>query len=459
MGSFSDTAFLQIQSYSEHPEVYRMADLIVDSYLKGKSRSHRQKYLRSARKLVASLWCHPSSFFRFSTSAEHYGAKRKQVWMNHEVLTLFRHMRDMDPPMFSLVHSAIPPAFARDGVGRSAIYCKSWFFTNTLRELTELDIVPDPDLPRISLKSGDDIWLPIPAEEQEAAWYRETDRILRAHSEMLHKTDIRLSDGSLMPPKDWYYYRRFKGSLRLTGRLYSGFVNYTKRDRLGIKFDGIPAASIDFTALHPLLLLRIFHGVDHEPSGLFLHMADPYDMPWYQHLPRPVHKRLINALLNAKSRDSAIRALLSAYYWYDAIKDEIVVEIYDQKRKRRGLKVFEGNKPEVGRYIEIFCLHHPMFRDYLFRGAGNALQYLDSEVMLALLDLSLQEGIPVLPVHDEIVFPQTHQVEIRRLLAVAFLATLGGAASFGKLPVKISSIYDREIVELKASICLEKLEQ
>lgn len=456
MGSFSDTAFLHIQSYSEHPEVYRMADLIVDSYVKGKSRSHRQKYLRPARKLVASLWSHPSSFFRFSTAAEHYGAKRKQVWMSHEVLTLFRHMRDMDPPMFSLVHKAIPPAFAEGGVGSSAIYCKSWFFESTLKELHQQDIVPDPDLPRITLKSEDGFWLPIPKEDQAAEWYQETDRILRAHSEMLYRADIRLSDGSPMPPKDWCYYRRFKGSLRLTGRLYSAFQNYPKVDRLGITFDGVSAASIDFTALHPLLLLRIFHRLDHEPIGLFFQMADPYDMPWYPHLPRPVHKRLINALLNAKSRDAAIRALQNTYYWYDAVKDEVAVEVYRSKKKRRGIKAFKGNKPEIEQYIEIFCLQHPLFREQLFRGVGSALQYLDSELMLALLDLALKLGIPMLPVHDEIVFPQDHHAKVKKLVAFAFIGVLRGAANFGTIPIKISSIKDKEIVELKTSICLEK---
>ena len=164
-------------------------------------------------------------------------------------------------------------------------------------------------------------------------------------------------------------------------------MNYPKQERLGIQFNGVPALSIDFTALHPLLLLRIFHGLDHEPAGLLTTLADPYDMPWYPSLPRAVHKRLINALLNAKTRDSGIRALLNAYYRYDALKNEIQVEIYDRKKKRQGVKVFKGNKPEIERYIEIFCMQHPMFRDYLFRGAGNALQYLDSEVMLFLMKI------------------------------------------------------------------------
>lgn len=376
METLSDVKFLEIQSYSEHPEVYQMADLIVDSYLRGKARCHRQRYILPARKLVASLWGHPSSYFRFSTSAGHYGAKRKQVWMSHQVLTLFLHMRDMDPPMFNLVRKAIPPAYARDGKGRAAIYYRSWFFDNTLRDLTPLDIVPDPDLPRITLMNDEDVLLLIPREEREASWYQETDKTLRDHSEMLFKANITLADGSPMSPKDWHYYRRFRGSLRVTGRLYSGFVNYPKQERLGIKFNGVPALSIDFTALHPLLLLRIFHGLDHEPAGLLTTLADPYDMPWYPSLPRTVHKRLINALLNARTRDSGIRALLNAYYRYDALKNEIQVEIYDRKKKRQGVKVFKGNKPEIERYIEIFCMQHPMFRDYLFRGAGNALQLL-----------------------------------------------------------------------------------
>jgi hypothetical protein len=352
------------------------------------------------------------------------------------------------------VEAAIPPALAFNGQGRSAIYCKSWFLTNTLKGLTTLDIVPDPDLPRISLKSEDDIWLPIPAEEREAAWYRETERILKTHSERLYDANIRLSDGCPMPPKDWHYYRRFKGSFRVTGRLYSDFVNYPKIDRLGVTFDGIPAASIDFTALHPLLLLRIFHRLDHEPPGLLMQMADPYDMPWYPNLPRAVHKKLINALLNAKSRDSAIRALLSSYYWYDAAKDEVVVEIYKGRKKRRGLKVFRGNKPEAERYIEIYCVHHQLYKDYLFIGAGNTLQKIDSEVMLRVLDQCLKANIPILPVHDEIVFPEDRSEEVKRFLVASLNEYLGEYGAFGSLPVKLTKLSEQEPVSERKKLDL-----
>ena len=80
MASFYGTKFLAIRHYSKHPEVYRMADQIVDSYVSTKQRVHRRKYVYAARKLIASLWFHPSDWFRFSTKRNYYGKEKKQVW-------------------------------------------------------------------------------------------------------------------------------------------------------------------------------------------------------------------------------------------------------------------------------------------------------------------------------------------------------------------------------------------
>jgi hypothetical protein len=74
---FNEVSYLQIECYSNHPEVYKMAELIVDSYLKTKGKVHdRGGLILSARKLVASLWLHPSDWFRFSTKENHFGRTR-----------------------------------------------------------------------------------------------------------------------------------------------------------------------------------------------------------------------------------------------------------------------------------------------------------------------------------------------------------------------------------------------
>jgi hypothetical protein len=120
------------------------------------------------------------------------------------------------------------------------------------------------------------------------------------------------------------------------------------------------------------------------------------------------------------------------------------------------VKVFRGNKPEIERYIEIFCMQHPMFRDYLFKGAGNALQYLDSEIMLTLLALSLGAGIPVLSVHDEVVFPEPYLPEVKRFLITACQRVLHDAGCFGSLPIKTKVIKQGFILEAVALLNLSK---
>ena len=158
---WNDVENLSIQCYSDHPEVYAMAELIVDSFLKKKQRIRdRHQYLRCARKLVASIWYHPSNWFRFSTKSEHFGKKRKQVWMSHKVLSLFRHMTAMEPPLIAVAAKAIPKEVSRDGKGHSAIYGKKRCFTDTLKDLTPKDIGIDPDLPRVTLRNDEDIlWI------------------------------------------------------------------------------------------------------------------------------------------------------------------------------------------------------------------------------------------------------------------------------------------------------------
>jgi len=90
-----DVSYLRIEAYSEHPEVLEMADILIESYLSTKTRKNPQKYIRPARKLIASLWLRDGEMFRFSTKTSHFGeGKRKQVWMTQPVLTLFNHMRD-----------------------------------------------------------------------------------------------------------------------------------------------------------------------------------------------------------------------------------------------------------------------------------------------------------------------------------------------------------------------------
>jgi hypothetical protein len=93
----SEVEFLQIRAYSEHPEVKKAALLLVEAYFADATRRKDEALLlRDAKKLIASLWLHPSEMFRFTTKTQYFTEKhRKQVWLTLRVLKLFKVMRDM----------------------------------------------------------------------------------------------------------------------------------------------------------------------------------------------------------------------------------------------------------------------------------------------------------------------------------------------------------------------------
>lgn len=446
MASLYDTQFLAIRYYSKHPEVYRMADQIVDSYVSTKKRAHRDKYVSAARKLIASLWFHPSDWFRFSTKRNNYGKEKKQVWLTPQVLTIFNHMKEMKPELFQLVFKAIPPALSKTGQGMASIYCRSYHFRKTLSMLRAEDIILDPEEDRITLKNDDDCFIPIPQEVKDQGWFQTTISTLEKHSEVLSRASIKLPDGTKMSMNDMTYFRRFKGSMSTTGRLYAPFENWRERDRLSINFNGIPAMSIDVSSLNPILLLRMAHRLDSEPEGLFKAVENPYHIPFWEHIPRAVHKHVINMLFNCKTEATMIKACNSTHWWIDDV-GEIQSETYNDKKTRQGQPVFPGKSEEIKRYIEDFKQWHWCLKNFIGTGIGNKLQFVDSELILFILNAANRDNIPVLPVHDEVVFPAVNKDFMLIALIASFWHVLGGAGEFGTLKVKAKRLVCGEIEE------------
>jgi len=115
------------------------------------------------------------------------------------------------------------------------------------------------------------------------------------------------------------------------GRCYSPFCNMPKNQRLSITIDNEPVASLDFSQLHPTLILLLRQGTGKE-TNLFA-TDDVYHMPDY---PGPAHKKFINTILNAKSIDAAARSISTAEQHWDIIKDCAVFRAHSGKGKCLG---------------------------------------------------------------------------------------------------------------------------
>ena len=446
--------YLQIESYSNHPEVAKAARILVDSYFAGKHlKRDEAKLFRDAKKLVASLWIRNTDMFRFTTKKDSFTAgKRKQVWMTNRTLKLFKVAEGLG--WFNLVQKAMPPWHEQGVEGRAAIYCRTLAFRKLLRGLTVNDVIPDPDLPRVELRDKDRCIRPLPVAYLQSSTYSRTVKIMEEHFELIRASAPTL-EGKPVSPAEYRYTRKFSGDLKRGGRFYAPFVNWPKKDRLKIQFNGEPVGSLDISQLHPALLLRLMHKADRELSGMLLKaLPEVYSMPRYEWLPRAVHKKLINTLLNAETRQKAAKALSTATWWFNAEESEWCCNTYKGRQKRVGQPVFpDSPMKEAESYIAYFEVVHSMLAPAVCSGRGLVLQRLDSDLIENILWIATVLGVPVLPVHDEIILPQSMKSFAQVLLEKAFPLTFGDSGNFGIIEAKWTTLTNLvgEIIQVKLS--------
>ena len=419
--SYEDVFYLQIECYSGHPEVKATAEVLVE-YVASKKQfiKARQQWTMAARKLIASLGMREDDLFRFGTKKEYFSGKtRKQVWLTPKTLELFNAMRDLD--WIRIVKKAIPPKYSTKAEGgMTSIYERTDVFLNQLKNVTEEDYELDNTLPLVTLSDpATEQYLPLPEQYESSAQYRHTVAVLNAHYELLQASDLRSKDNKPLGLNKLRYRRRFTGSMGNGGRFYSYFCNLPKQERLSITMAGEPVGSLDFSQLHPTLILLINKGVGEE-TNLFS-TGDVYDMPDYPQLPRSAHKSFINAIFNAKTTEAAARCIMTATEYWDIIEDCPAFLTYSGKAKRIGYPVW-ADKPlkRAREYVDTFLLRHPDFREAASSEIWGTMQLIDSTIMQYVLARTIEAGIPALPVHDEIVIPISQRVRVKRIMVEAF---------------------------------------
>jgi len=450
---FTKVTYLRIESYSQHPEVYAFAEELVDDYMADKQRIRdRAEFIRTARKLIASLWLRENDLFRFTTKAANFGSKRKQVWMSRKTLILFTHLLGMKPTMIRLVEQGIHSAVSKSGKGFSAVYCCTSDFKSRLSSLQVEDIIPDPNLPLIELRDSERNLMEIDSDIRESEWFNWNLLALEQHHRLLRSAEILDREGKPLPSASYRYVRKFKHDFSHGGRLYADFTNLPKRERLSITFSGEEAASLDLSQLHPTMIMQMLLSTDSEPVGMLRGpLEDAYDMPQYNHLPRAVHKKLINALFNAETEEAAVRSIKTAHL--ALTEDGWKCNTYKGRQKRIGTKIFPDNEKGARKYLEYFKFIHPHYKRAICSGVGAKLQRLDSDMAMKVLHYATNLGVPCLPVHDEFVFPASLELIVRRCIGLAFEEVMERYKPTGEVRL---SLTDSNFNEYKLVIPLHK---
>jgi hypothetical protein len=176
-------------------------------------------------------------------------------------------------------------------------------------------------------------------------------------------------------------YRVFNGTWGEGGRFYGAwYQNILSGSRTDITINGTATVEHDFPRLHPTML---YAEVGKPMDG------DPYELGW----PSKQAKRAFNILVNAETRQSAIRAIA---------------------REIGGPGAFQKAEALAA---ELECKHKPIA--HIFgSGAGLRLQRRDSDMAERILLKLADQGVVCLPIHDGFRVANRDEENLKKLMQV-----------------------------------------
>ena len=215
-------------------------------------------------------------------------------------------------------------------------------------------------------------------------------------------------------PLACFLHRIFNGAMDQGGRLYGGqHETMPKECRKHIQINGEATVELDYSALHPNLLLWLTESPE---------CADPYSrIAEEAGLSREAVKALMLRLINSNAGADFCRTVTRS-----GNPEE------KAKVARDSAQAFEGFIEGVpdgytgGQFIEAVTRAFPTFTGVIGSGIGLTLQYHDSEIMADILTRCLDAGFIGLPVHDSVIVPASRQDEARRFMADAYAERTGG---------------------------------
>lgn len=195
------------------------------------------------------------------------------------------------------------------------------------------------------------------------------------------------------------------------GRLFGGFwQNMRKSDRAGIRIDGQRLAEIDFSSMNAHIAYRLAQS--RPPSG------DLYAIPGLEGYRADV-KMLFNALLSKPQGQSTVR-------WPQSIHDaaaKLSLDDAEGAHRPAGTIVRSRIKPKDA--VRLIEEYHTGIAHLFKAGRIGEIQYLESETLIAVLEMLRVDGVVALPIHDAILIPASSLEVGKRAMDNAALKVLG----------------------------------
>ena len=341
-----------------------------------------------AADIIMSARMHPGRRISYSRSDKFYKNRRQYTPEGYNRANVTAAIDLLDKLGYIVDHDRRPP-------GRRGT--QSSFLPNPSLAMLLLPAVHQPPRAEIIMKDADGNVVPY----EESGCVHDKRDVVRKVNEVLENTEIVLAAEGVVADGPWLrkgdyvmypalksLYRVFNGGWRLGGRFYGGWWQGVKsEDRKFFLLDGEKTEEVDYSQVHPRII--------YAEAGVDL-VGDAYDIPGYD---RNLCKAAFNILVNAACYLSALGALTR-----------------DMNGDRRGAEAL----------IEAIKAKHSVVAKYFHSSAGVRLQGLDSRMAeIVLTEMTVKRGIPVLPVHDSFIVPESHRETLVRVMKDAFEKVVG----------------------------------
>lgn len=277
---------------------------------------------------------------------------------------------------------------------------------------------------------GNEVVVPLPVKQI----VRANDEVIYSHYDLASKFAPNvLIDGKrcFFPPllTRKYIYDEFNG-----GRFYTWAQSIRKHERATLRFNQSESIELDYSAMHIGLLYSF--------EGLQVEHGTEYTVPNYS---RDFIKGALLRLLNCKTEKTFLdivrrSASQQEQERYEAMRQRRISALAKWKKTKRGQRPESAPKaftpiPDTPADVNpkhlleaLKMKHKPVAHHFCTEHLGTRLQYLDSEIMMTVIQTLTTLGIPCIPVHDSVVVPKRDRQTVIEVMHYAYEEETGQKA-------------------------------
>ncbi len=247
-------------------------------------------------------------------------------------------------------------------------------------------------------------------------------------------------------------YTVFTDTFQQGGRFYTGRGGHQglrREERASIEFNGHPTIELDYGGLHIRMLYHLMdcdYPLDSDPYAEVLDSLGMDANLVFEEYPsiRDDLKRMLLALVNGRGskRQSINRAEWRLFRDWMKVKNTVAKNERKMECHHRE-KVWASVGLTVAKVLDAFEDAHHAISNYFSIGCGLDLQYLDATiarwVMFDLMVSSVDECIPVLPIHDSFITFSAYSERLRNTMRLVYQEIMRQKTGFDRtfrIPIK-----------------------